>query len=125
MLAIDRSATQIARARRRNRAHLESGTLRLATADLGSLEVEPGSFDAVFAVNVNAFWIGPATRELAIVKRALAPGGRLVLVYETPTSARADEARERLEAVLVAERFGAPVVHRASPTLFACIAQIT
>jgi len=112
---------QVERARQRNRAHLDSRVLELATADLGSLEVDAASFDAIFAINVNLFWVGPTTRELGVVRRALAPGGRLLVVYETPTSARAEQARERLAAALAAERFSPPDVRTASPTLFCCV----
>ena len=50
---------------------------------LDALVVEPGAFDVVFAVDVNWFWTGDATDELVVVHRALAPGGRFVVVYGT------------------------------------------
>jgi SAM-dependent methyltransferase len=57
-------------------------------------------FDRVLAVNVNVFWTGPAVRELAVVRRMLHPGGRLVLVYELPGS-RAGGRDVRVEGRLV------------------------
>lgn len=45
------------------------------------------TFDKVFAVNVNVFWLNPA-RELAVVRQALRPKGRLFLFYEPPAAAR-------------------------------------
>ena len=99
MLAIDRSATQIECARRRNEAHLTSGRLALETVELADLDVD-GSFDKIFAINVNLFWVGPATRELARVRRALAPEGGLYLFYEAPSPARARHAADQVAAVM-------------------------
>ena len=122
MLAIDRSATQIERARRRNHAHLASGRLGLETADIADLDMEDGGrFDKVFAINVNVFWLGPATKELSRVRRALAPDGRLFLFYEPPGAERARQVVERVAAVLRAEGFAEPQTLAPRPTLLCCI----
>jgi cyclopropane fatty-acyl-phospholipid synthase-like methyltransferase len=122
LLAIDRSTTQIERARRRNEAHVASGRLALDTADIAELDLDAGArFDKVFAINVNVFWLGPATEELARVRRALAPGGRLFLFYEPPGAARARQVVEQLADVLRAEGFAEPQTLAPRPTLLCCI----
>ena len=123
MLAIDRSATQIERARRRNAAHLESGRLALEAVELADLDVPYARFDKLFAINVNVFWLGRATAELDAVRRALAPEGTLFLFYETPGQERARQLEERLTAALRAERFRDPETLRPAPTLVGCIAR--
>lgn len=83
-IGIDRSATAIERARRRLAHHVEAGRLDLREVALADLEVDPGSVDVAFAVNVNAFWTGAAAAESDALARALAPGGTATLVYEGP-----------------------------------------
>jgi cyclopropane fatty-acyl-phospholipid synthase-like methyltransferase len=121
MLAIDRSSIQIERARRRNEPHLASGRLSLETVELAALDVGDARFDKVFAINVNLFWLGPATAELAAVRRAMMPGGRLFLGYEAPGPKRARQAAERLLAVLHAEGFEQVETHVGGPTLVASV----
>lgn len=121
MLAIDRSAVQIERARRRNDAHLASGRLSLDVVELADMHVGDARFDKVFAINVNLFWLGPARAEVDAVRRALAPGGRLLLFYETPGPERARHAAERLTAVLQAEAFAEPKWLTRTPRLFGCV----
>jgi hypothetical protein len=43
--------------------------------------VPEGSVDVAFSLNVNLFWTGPADVELALLFQALAPGGRLLILY--------------------------------------------
>jgi cyclopropane fatty-acyl-phospholipid synthase-like methyltransferase len=122
LLAIDRSAIQIERARRRNDAYVASGRLALETVDIGELDLDAGArFDKVFAINVNVFWLGPATEELARVRRALAPGGRVFLFYEPPGAARARQVVERVAAVLRTEGFAEPQTLAPKPMLLCCI----
>jgi SAM-dependent methyltransferase len=90
VVGIDRSPAAIAAAEARNLAHVRSGRVRLVTAALAEASLDE-RFDRVFAVNVNAFWLAPA-RELAAVRRLLAPGGRLYLFYEPPSPARLERA---------------------------------
>jgi hypothetical protein len=71
----------------------------LADADLGDER-----FDKVFAVHVGAF-TRPDAPELAIVRRHLAPGGRLHLVYHPPMSRTAHEVADGLTATLPAQGF--------------------
>jgi cyclopropane fatty-acyl-phospholipid synthase-like methyltransferase len=121
MLAIDRSSVQIERGRRRNEPHFASGRLSLEAVELADLDVGEERFDKVLAINVNPFWLGPATAELAAVRRAMAPGGRLFLVYEAPGPEGAREGAERLAAVLDAEGFEQVERHVGGPTLVASV----
>ncbi|GAA4925246.1 methyltransferase family protein [Actinomycetospora succinea] len=73
---IDRSATATAA----TAARLAGRGLVCATS-LAAFEPDPGAFDLALAVNVNAFWTGPARAELAVLATALRPGGLLHLVY--------------------------------------------
>jgi SAM-dependent methyltransferase len=103
--AIDRSATAVARARRRNRGNIAAGRARieqraLADADFRREPLE-GPFGKAFAVNVNAFWTAPSP-SFAAVRRALPVGGRLYLAYQPPSSLRLNLLRDQLR-VLVRE----------------------
>jgi hypothetical protein len=120
MLAIDRSAIQIERARRRNEAHLASGRLTLEAVSLADLDVAAAQFGKVFAINVNVFWIGPASDELARVSEVLLPGGTLFLFYEAPSPARARMAAERVAAVLEPVGFTTPEILAPAPTMLCC-----
>lgn len=80
---IDRSLRMLAAASRRNAAHLAAGVADLRTGALGRSALD-GEFDAVLAVNVNAFWTGDARTEVAALVAALAPGGALHVCYEPP-----------------------------------------
>ena len=121
MLANDRTQIQIEHAARLNAAHVASGRLSLETVELADLAVADARFDKVFAINVNLFWLGPATAELAAVRRALAPGGTLFLFYEAPAPETARRVTERLSALLQAEAFTEPEILTASPRLVGCL----
>ena len=86
IVAIDRSATAIGRAGRRNAEHVAAGRAVLRVAALEELEPadllgEGERFDKVFAMNVNLFWVRSPRRELDLVRRLLRPGGALYLFY--------------------------------------------
>ncbi|WP_067862017.1 SAM-dependent methyltransferase [Nocardia shimofusensis] len=90
VLAVDRSATAIDRAARRNARHLDSGRITLWQKDFGRLDPDrvradfdaPAGFDKILAVNVNAFWTKKRpTAELTVVRELLAPDGALFLCY--------------------------------------------
>ncbi|HEX7239195.1 MAG TPA: class I SAM-dependent methyltransferase [Longimicrobiaceae bacterium] len=121
VVGIDRSAAAVAAAEVRNRAHLASGKLRLVRAALADAELGE-RFDRVFAVNVNVFWLAPA-RELAAVRRMLAPGGRLYLFYEPPSPAQLERAAEACTAFLREHGFGVERTLRAElpPHLGLCV----
>jgi SAM-dependent methyltransferase len=84
--AIDRSATAIARAARRNAGCVAAGRAVLRTIALESLvpaDLLAGrdGFDMVFAMNVNLFWVRSPARELDLIRAVLRPGGALFLFY--------------------------------------------
>ncbi|HSE72766.1 MAG TPA: class I SAM-dependent methyltransferase [Nocardioidaceae bacterium] len=109
-VGIDRSAVAIDRAVRRNQAHLAAGRLVLHRAPLaGFTSPDDVVFDKILAVNVNAFWTGPATAELAAVDRLLAPGGELLVCYDGPDGRPHDRAAPTVVANLDRAGFSATV----------------
>ncbi len=83
-LAIDRSATSIRAAMKRNAAYIEAGRAAFEVADFESFDPGPRLFDRILAVRVRAFHVDPAaSRER--VQRWLAPGGQLFIEYDEPT----------------------------------------
>lgn len=96
---IDRSAAQVERARARCREHITAGRALVERRTLDEAPAAYGAvFDAVLAVNVNAFWATPAPG-FASLARLLRPGGRAFLVYEPPAASRADALRRGLAAL--------------------------
>jgi SAM-dependent methyltransferase len=86
IVAIDRSATAISRAEKRNAAHVAAGKAvlrRMALEELQPSDVLVGGerFDTVFALNVNLFWVRSPASELELIKRLLRPDGALYLFY--------------------------------------------
>ena len=100
LTAIDRSATAIERARTRLAVHLANGRAVLEHTDLAHLDAPQDSFDAAFAINVNAFWTGPAQAELSVLRSVVRPGGEVHLVYEGPPSGGGREVAPTMAAAL-------------------------
>jgi SAM-dependent methyltransferase len=108
VVAIDRSATAIGRATKRNAEHIAAGRAVLRTVALEQLKpsdvlARQERFDKVFAMNVNLFWVRPPAKELDLIKRLLAPGGSLYLFYGYggPSPAgKAGENADRIRGVL-------------------------
>ncbi|WP_296344697.1 class I SAM-dependent methyltransferase [Reyranella sp.] len=115
ILAIDRSATMIAAARRRNQNHERDGKATFATMALADMPVGQQRFDKVFAINVNLFW-RDAAREVAIIRSVLAPRGRLHLVFEPPTAAQVGRIAKETVARLEAGGFSGAVVRKGTGT---------
>lgn len=99
--AVDRSPKMVAAAERRNREHVRSGRLRLVCGAIGDVDLGDERYDVAFAVNVAAL----AGGDLEAVTRWLAPSGRLLLAFETPSST---DATAKLAAL--AERAAAAAV---------------
>lgn len=76
---IDRSATATAATAARIADAIAAGRAVVRTTALA--DHAPEAADVALAVNVNAFWTGPAARELAVLAAALRPGGVLHLIY--------------------------------------------
>jgi cyclopropane fatty-acyl-phospholipid synthase-like methyltransferase len=92
IVALDRSETMIAMARRRNAEHLASGRVQLQAAALEHADLGAERFDKVFAVHVAAFWREPR-RTLGAVRQHLAPGGALYLFSQSPGWSSPEAAR--------------------------------
>jgi trans-aconitate methyltransferase len=118
--AIDRSATAIQRAARRNADHVASGKAVLLQSDLAGLALPGRRFDKVFAVNVNLFWVRPADTELRRIKELLRLGGVLHLIYETPGVERADQIAGTVTTALADDGFATTLATGPSPSLI-CI----
>lgn len=110
LVAIDRSATAIARAAKRNEEAKASGLLDLVETDLAGFAAAEGEFDAALAVNVNVFWTGPAEPELTALGGLLRPGARLLLAYETPGGSLKPRAAEALDANMRRHGFAAEAI---------------
>jgi SAM-dependent methyltransferase len=108
VVAIDRSATAVSRAKKRNAEHVAAGRAVLLTVALE--QVQPSDvlgrqqrFDKVFAMNVNLFWVRSPAKELDLIKLLLAPGGALYLFYGyggLPAAGMAGENTSRIPAIL-------------------------
>ncbi|AFL53548.1 SAM-dependent methyltransferase [Sinorhizobium fredii] len=90
MLAIDRSAAMIEAARRRNAAFVAAGRAEFQVAELARADFGNAVFDKVFALRVGIFARGNPERELSVLRRHLAPQGRLFLFHDEPTRGARD-----------------------------------
>jgi len=84
LTAIDRSPKMIAAAARRNAVHVEAGRAEFLVATLEDLDLGERRFDTIFAVRVGLFHREPM-RARALAERWLAPGGRIVAIFDPPT----------------------------------------
>lgn len=103
IFAIDRSATAIEAAGKRNAEFVATGKAAFHRAAIETFDGD-GAFDTVFAVNVNLFWLD-AESGFGSVRRLLAPDGRLFLFYEAPSPAQRAKIVEILPEKLAAGRF--------------------
>jgi SAM-dependent methyltransferase len=81
VVGIDHSAVMISQARRRNRAAVRAGRVRLVQASVADLPDLGEPFDAALAVNTLGMWPEPVDR-LREIKGLLRPGGRIALVSQ-------------------------------------------
>ncbi len=105
LLAVDRSAVAIQRTAHRNATHLASGRLVVRQCALDSLTVPPHSFDKALTLNVNLFWVTNPCRELAVLSRALRPGGTLHVLYGAAGPTAGDRVTEAVSTALRAHGF--------------------
>ncbi|MGH8932460.1 MAG: class I SAM-dependent methyltransferase [Egibacteraceae bacterium] len=103
--AIDRSPKMIAMASERNAAHIDAGLASLHTASLHEADFGNERFDKILAIHVPVFARGEPTRELAIVKDHLAPGGTFHLVNEPLVPDETEPMASALAEVLAANGF--------------------
>jgi SAM-dependent methyltransferase len=81
VVGVDHSQVMIGQARRRNRAAIQAGRVRLIHTPVERLSIGDGPFDAALAVNTVGMWPDPTAR-LREVARLLGPGGRIALVSQ-------------------------------------------
>ncbi|MEV2270106.1 class I SAM-dependent methyltransferase [Nonomuraea africana] len=108
--AIDRSHVAIEAARQRNGESVAAGRASFEVVGLEDADFADGSFDKIFSVNVNLFWTRSPARELAALRRWLAPGGSLHLCWEPPGAGRAREIVDKVVPVVEAHGFAASPV---------------
>lgn len=94
-VGIDRSKVAIQAARKLNGEAEGRGIARFILGELGEADVGGRLFDAVLAINVNAFWTDEG-EAVAAALPLLKTRGRMLLVYELPSPAGVDEKMELL-----------------------------
>ncbi|MBO4205900.1 class I SAM-dependent methyltransferase [Micromonospora echinofusca] len=98
--AIDRSEKAIQGAAERNSGWVADGRADLRVAAIESAEFGGQTFDKIFAVNVNLFWVRSPAKELALFQRILAPGGAVYLCWEPPGAGKAVEIDKKVSRAL-------------------------
>lgn len=79
---LDHSAVMHRQASKRNAKAIRAGRVTLVEAEVDQLPATlDGPFDAILAVNSHGFWPEPA-KQLAKLRKCLAPGGRIALVSQ-------------------------------------------
>ncbi|SFP29757.1 Methyltransferase domain-containing protein [Amycolatopsis arida] len=81
VVGVDHSQVMIRQARRRNRAAIRAGRVRLMHLPVEKLSISDGPFDAALAVNTVGMWPDPTAR-LRELARLLRPGGRIAVVSQ-------------------------------------------
>ena len=80
---VDRSAKMIEAAGRRNAEHVAAGRVELVRGSFERAPLGMHRFDTLYAFHVAAFWRQPEPM-LAAARRALVPGGTLLLFNQLP-----------------------------------------
>lgn len=108
VVGVDHSQVMIGQARRRSRAAVRAGRVRLINTSVASLSISGGPFDAALAVNTVGMWPDPPER-LRELGRLLRPGGRIALVSQPrcpgATAATSRAAADELAALLTGAGF--------------------
>ncbi len=111
VVGVDRSATMIAAASRRNRAAIDVGRVRLCGAALTDADLGGRRFDVAVSFNVRAFWTEPAT-EWDVVRDAIAPRGRVLVAWSVMGAEAATPVQVAVERLAQLRGFGVAAVHR-------------
>lgn len=82
-LAIDRSQKMVDAAAKRNESFVRAGVAQFKKAELESVDLGNEKFDKVLAMRVRLFHVEPE-RAQQLVKRWLAPNGKLFIQYDEP-----------------------------------------
>jgi SAM-dependent methyltransferase len=106
VVGVDHSPVMISQARRRNRAAVRAGRVRLIQASVEDLP--DGPFDAALAVNTLGMWPEPVDR-LREIRGLLRPGGRIAVVSQPrcvgATAATSSAAADEVVGLLVEAGF--------------------
>jgi SAM-dependent methyltransferase len=111
VVGVDRSATMIAAAARRNRPAVDAGRVSLQAAALTEADLDGQRFDVVVSFNVRAFWTPPAP-EWDVVRRVLAPDGRVVVACSLMDAGTADAVTGAVRGLAGARGLSVTAVHR-------------
>ena len=123
-VGLDRSPAMVAAGERRNAPAVAAGRAQFVCGALEVADLGEHGFDRVFAARVAAMTTGPG---LAFAARHLAPGGRLVLVFDSPGEVRTRAQVAALVGALPGAGFGPPQVDegRAGGALVAAVTAST
>jgi predicted O-methyltransferase YrrM len=105
-LGIDRSEKAVSASRQCLAGFTDRGTAEVRCAPLEDAALQSaGSFDTVFAINVNLFWTRNAVEELQKLARILTYDGVLWLFFEPPPDAPAQRIVEAVSVNLAKAGF--------------------
>ncbi|WP_373935509.1 MULTISPECIES: class I SAM-dependent methyltransferase [unclassified Sphingobium] len=111
IMAVDRSATMVRRARSRLASGCKSGTVSVHRATLEALPCAPGSIDAALALNI-LYFCGQDGAMIRAIREALRPDGRLVAyVTDRESMQRWSFTREGLHRLYDGRALKAALAH--------------
>lgn len=87
LVGLDRSGTMIEKAAKKNEVYIQRGTLRLLTGSIETAVLGKESFTIIFAFNVNMFYLDDPAEALKVIRKHLAPEGKLLLFFQPPPGA--------------------------------------
>jgi SAM-dependent methyltransferase len=123
IVAIDRSPTMIEAAARRNADHVAAGRASFQVASLHEADFGDARFDKVFAIHIGVFLRGRPDRELRVIERHLADGGRFYVLWQPLVAGEAGKTAARVAAVLEGHGFtvGDVLVHDLTAATAVCV----
>ena len=83
LVAVDKSAPMIEKAKKRNSDFVEKGFASFIVSDFKNCELPLSYFDTIVAFNVNLFW-KDSLQEFEKIKRIIKHSGRLYVFYQAP-----------------------------------------
>jgi SAM-dependent methyltransferase len=92
-----------------------AGKAAFQVAELHEADLGDAVFDLVFAIHVPVLLRGEPDRELAVVRRHLAPGGRFAQPFQPLDPASTEPTLRRLAGVLAAAGFTVEETRVAEP----------
>lgn len=95
LVALDRSATALSTAIRLNQTFVRSNHVTFLQADLLTASLEPGSFDVIFAFNVNIFWTS-TKRACEHLAGLLDARGKVFLFFAPPSENQCEDIENRI-----------------------------